>query len=61
MNSDAIPKAWIARFGRTVTGQVLDAVEGRLAAPRQAGMRATLAGYTLAAPGGSGSERRKPA
>ena len=47
VNSDAIPKAWIARFGRTVTGQVLDAVEGRLAAQRQAGMQATVAGYAL--------------
>ena len=46
-NSDAIPKAWLARFGRTVTGQVLDAVEDRLAAPRQASMRATLAGQAL--------------
>ena len=55
VNTDAIPKAWIARFGRTVTGQVLDAVEGRLAAPRQAGMRATLAGYALVAPDGTGT------
>ena len=54
VNNDAIPKAWIARFGRTVTGQVLDAVEARLAAPRQAGGRMTVAGYALAAPGGSG-------
>ena len=36
-NSDPIPEAWLARFGRTVTGQVLDAVEARLAAPRTAG------------------------
>ena len=46
-NSDAIPKAWLARFGRTVTSQVLDAVEDRLAAPRQAAMRARLAGQAL--------------
>ena len=46
-NSDAIPRAWMARFGRTVTGQVLDAVEQRLAAPRQASMQATLAGRAL--------------
>ena len=38
-NSDAIPEAWLARFGRTVTGQVLDAVQDRLAASRQAGRR----------------------
>ena len=54
VNNDAIPKAWIARFGRTVTGQVLDAVEARLAAPREAGGRMSVAGYAVAAPGGSG-------
>ena len=58
VNTDAIPKAWIARFGRTVTGQVLDAVEARLAAPRQAGGRMSLAGYPLAVPGGSGGSAR---
>ena len=46
-NSDPIPQAWLARFGRTVTGQVLDAVEARLTASRQAGAQATLAGQTL--------------
>ena len=40
----AVKPAWHARFGRTVTGQVLEAVESRLAAPRHAGVRATLAG-----------------
>ena len=54
VNNDAIPKAWIARFGRTVTGQVLDAVEARLAAPREAGGRMSVAGYAVAAPGGAG-------
>ncbi|MDE0194497.1 MAG: Ig-like domain-containing protein, partial [bacterium] len=47
VNSDAIPDAWLARFGRTVTGQVLNAVEDRLAAPRHAAMHATLAGQAL--------------
>ena len=46
-NSDAIPQAWLARFGRTVTGQVLDAVEARLASPREAGAQASLAGQAL--------------
>ena len=46
-NSDPIPKAWHARFGRTVTGQVLDAVEARLTAPRTAGGEASLAGHAL--------------
>ena len=46
-NSDAIPRAWLARFGRTVTGQVLDAVQDRLAAPRAAGAEASLAGLAM--------------
>ena len=46
-NDDPIPEAWLARFGRTVTGQVLDAVEARLAAPRVAGAEASLAGQAL--------------
>ena len=46
-NSDPIPRAWLARFGRTVTGQVLDAVEARLAAPRTPGAEASLAGQAL--------------
>ena len=46
-NTDHMPQAWLARFGRTVTDQVLDAVEDRLAAPRAAGARATLAGQAL--------------
>ena len=39
-----VMRAWHARFGRTVTGQVLEAVEARLAAPRHEGARSTLAG-----------------
>ena len=50
-NTDAMPQAWIARFGRTVAEQVVDAVEGRLEAPRTAGMQASLAGQSL---GGAG-------
>ena len=46
-NTDAMPKAWLARFGRTVAGQVLDAVESRLEAPRTAGVEASLAGQRL--------------
>ena len=46
-NDDPIPEAWLARFGRTVTGQVLDAVEARLTAPRTPGTQASLAGQAL--------------
>ena len=46
-NTDHMPAAWLARFGRTVTDQVLGAVEARLSAPRAPGARATLAGQAL--------------
>ena len=54
-NTDHMPAAWLARFGRTVTDQVLEAVEERLAAPRVAGARATLAGQAL--PSWDGSDK----
>ena len=46
-NSDPIPQAWLARFGRTVADQVLDAVEARLRAARTAGMSVSLAGERI--------------
>ena len=60
-NTDAMPKVWIARFGRTVAEQVLHAVEGRLEAPRSAGVEASLAGQRLggAAPVDEAAERRE--
>ena len=53
-NADPIPQAWLARFGRSVAGQVLDAVESRMEAGRTPGMEARLAGQSIdldAAPG----------
>ena len=47
-NSDHMPKAWLARFGRTVAEQVLDAVEDRLRAAPRAGVEARLAGEAVA-------------
>ena len=47
VNSDPIPQAWLARFGRTVSGQVLDAVEERLRASRTDGVSVSLAGQTI--------------
>ena len=55
-----MPAAWLARFGRTVTDQVLDAVEARLSAPRAAGARATLAGQALPSWDGSGKTAANP-
>ena len=46
-NSDAMPKAWLARFGRTVADQVLDAVEGRLEASRSPGAEVSVAGQRI--------------
>ena len=46
-NTDAMPKAWIARFGRTVAEQVIDAVEGRMQAPRTPGVEVSLAGQRV--------------
>ena len=46
-NDGPIPKAWIARFGRTVAEQVVEAVEGRMQAPRNTGTEVSLAGERL--------------
>ena len=44
---DTMSRAWLARFGRTVADQVLDAVEGRLGAARAAGTELSLAGQQI--------------
>ncbi len=54
-NTDKMPKAWLARFGRTVAEQVVDAVGARLDAPRAAGGQATLGGQALPSWAPSGS------
>ncbi len=46
-NDDPMPQAWIARFGRTVAEQVLEAVEGRMRAARAAGAELSLAGQRI--------------
>ena len=48
VNTDPMPRAWLARFGRTVAEQVVDAVGARLAAPRGGGAQARIAGQELA-------------
>ena len=54
VNSDPMPKAWLARFGRTVATQVVEAVTSRLEA--DPGSHVTLGGERLtlsgAGPGG---------
>ena len=48
-NDGPIPKAWIARFGRTVAEQVLEAVEGRMRAAPAPGAEVALAGERIGA------------
>ena len=45
-NGDPLQKMWLSRFGRTVADHVVDAVAGRLSAPR-AGAQITLAGQSV--------------
>ena len=51
-NADAMPRAWLARFGRTLAEQVVAGVQARLGAPRGDGARGRLAGRELGAGGG---------
>ena len=44
-NSDPMPRAWITRFGRTVGGQVVDALTGRLEGG--GGTNVTVGGVSL--------------
>ena len=46
-NTDAMPRAWLARFGRTVAEQVLDAVEGRFRTAPRPGIEMRLAGQAI--------------
>ena len=56
-NSDPMPAAWLARFGRTAAEQALDGIAGRIAASRLAGVQGTIAGQGLNLdPGSTGSQ-----
>ncbi len=60
-NADPMPSAWLVRFGRTVGGQVVDAVTARFEAPGAShvtlgGERLSLEGETGDAP--QGADRR---
>ena len=46
-NTGPMPRAWLARFGRTVADQVIEAVEDRLRTPPGAGVKVSLAGRAL--------------
>ncbi len=62
-NWDALPVAWLARFGRAMTEQALEGIEQRLTAPREAGTQGTVAGMTLDSLGlfADGASARPPA
>ncbi len=47
VNTDRMPTAWIARFGRTVADQVLDALDARMRARPAPGAEARLAGQRI--------------
>ena len=51
-NTGAIPKAWIARFGRTVAEQAIEAVQARFGAPRASGLSGTIAGQSISGSAG---------
>ncbi len=55
-NTDPMPQAWLARFGRTVADQVIDAVTARFEAAPQAGSAVSIAGQAMGA-GGSPEAR----
>ena len=57
-NTGPIPRAWIARFGRTVAEQMLEAVEGRMRASPAPGVEIAFAGQQIGV--GSGSDRVPP-
>ncbi len=46
-NDGPVPAAWLARFGRTVAEQAIEAVEARFDAWREAGFAGRLAGQAL--------------
>ena len=56
VNSDPIPQAWLARFGRTVAGHVVDAIGDRLTAPPGGGSHVALGGHAIPLDG-AGAQR----
>ena len=51
VNDNPLPRAWLARFGRTVADQVIDAVQSRMEALHMPGAQATLSGQPVGAAG----------
>ena len=55
INTDPVPKAWLARFGRTVAGHVVDAISGRFEGSAGGGSHVTLGGQRLSLDGDASS------
>ncbi len=55
VNDDPIPTAWLARFGRTVAEQSVDAIRERMSADRTPGFRGRIAGEALPSVTGTGT------
>ena len=51
-------RAWLGRFGRTLSEQVLRAVSERFSASRESGFRGRIGGHGLAVDGGGSGEER---
>ena len=51
VNTDPVPKAWLARFGRTVAGHVVDAIGERLTGASGGGSHVMLGGQRLSLDG----------
>ena len=49
-NSDPLPRAWLARFGRTVANHIVEAVRGRMFSAQESSRRVTLGGADLKEP-----------
>ena len=57
-NTDPMPKAWLARFGREAAGHVADAIAGRLRG--ESGSRVVFGGQDLASDGSFPPGREDP-
>ncbi len=56
-NSDLLPQAWLARFGRTAAGHVVDAIGERVGGDRAGGTLLMLGGQRVGLDGGRAATR----
>ena len=61
VNSDPVPKAWLARFGRTVAGHVVDAIGERFEGSHGGGSHLTFGGERVSLGAGSVPPGGEPA